>query len=157
MFTNLLLAVDGSKASLEAARQGIALARRLKASVTVVVITIPWATYFSRELAVVVPDIVFPEAEYEQKRNAIAAHILNEVEADARMAGVAMKRVHRSHRDPSRAILDVAEHEGCDAIVMAPHGERGLAGMLVGSETLKVLTHAGIPVLVYRQGKTEYD
>jgi nucleotide-binding universal stress UspA family protein len=157
MFKNILLAVDGSKASLEAARQGIALAKCLKASVTAVVVTIPWATYFARELAVVVPDIVFPEAEYEQKRNAIAAHILDEVEADAREAGVAAKRVHRSHRDPSRAILDVAEHESCDAIVMAPHGERGLAGMLIGSETMTVITHSRVPVLVCRQGKTEYN
>jgi nucleotide-binding universal stress UspA family protein len=157
MFKNILLAVDGSKASLEAAHRGIALARCLKASVTVVVVTIPWATYFARELAVVVPDIVFPEAEYEQKRKAIAADILDEVEADARMAGVAVKKVHRSHRDPSRAILDVAEHESCDAIVMAPHGERGLAGMLVGSETMNVITHAGIPVLVCRESKTEYN
>jgi nucleotide-binding universal stress UspA family protein len=56
-----------------------------------------------------------------------------------------------SHRDPSQAILDVAEHEGCDAIVMAPHGERGMARMLVGSETMRLITHANIPVLVHRQ------
>jgi nucleotide-binding universal stress UspA family protein len=151
MFTNILLAVDGSAASLEAARQGIALAKVLKARVTVVVVTVPWATYFARELAVVVPDIVFPEADYEQKRHSKAVRLLNEVEAHARRADVAVKRVHRSHRDPSQAILDVAEHEGCDAIVMAPHGERGMACMLVGSETMRLITHANIPVLVHRQ------
>jgi nucleotide-binding universal stress UspA family protein len=149
MFTNILLAVDGSEASLKAARQGIALARCLKAKVTVVVVTVPWATYFARELAVVVSDVVFPEAEYEHKRNAKAMHFLNAVEAEARKAGVSAKGVHRSHRDPSQAILDVARDERCDAIMMAPHRERGWGGILVGSETMKVLTHASIAVLVY--------
>jgi nucleotide-binding universal stress UspA family protein len=151
IFTNLLLAVDGSEVSREAARRGIALARCLKAKVTVVVVTVPWAMHFARELAVVVPEVVFPEAQYEQKRNAKAVRLLKEVEADARRAGVAVKKVHRSHHNPGRAILDVAEQEGCDAIVMAPHGE-GLASMLVGSETMNVLTRASIPVLVHRQG-----
>jgi nucleotide-binding universal stress UspA family protein len=151
MFTNILLAVDGSDASLHAAREGIALARSLKAKVTVVVVTVPWASYFARELAVLVPDILVPEAEYEEKGNAKAANILWDVEADARSASVAVKKVHRSHRDPYRAILDVAEREGCDVIVMAPHTEHGISGVLLGSETMKVLTHTGIPVLVYRQ------
>ena len=151
MFTNILLAVDGSGTSLQAARQGMALASGLKAKVTVVVVTVPWATYFARELAVVVPDILIPEVEYERKRDAKAAQILRDVEADAHTTGVAVKKVHRSHRDPHRAILDVAEHERCDLIVMAPHHERGFAGFLLGSETMKVLTHTSIPVLVYRQ------
>jgi nucleotide-binding universal stress UspA family protein len=98
MFTNILLAVDGSAASLEAARQGIALAKVLKARVTVVVVTVPWATYFARELAVVVPDIVFPEADYEQKRHSKAVRLLNEVEAHARRADVAVKGVHQPSR-----------------------------------------------------------
>jgi nucleotide-binding universal stress UspA family protein len=147
MFTNVLLAVDGSKASLEAAHHGIALASCLEANVTVVVVTVPWAVYFARELAVVVPDVVFPEAEYEHRRNAKVARLLDAIEADARKAGVAAKGVHRSQSDPSRAILDVAREERCDAIMMAPH--RGCSP-LVGSETMKVVTHASIPVLVYR-------
>ena len=151
MFTHILLAVDGSEVSLDAARTGIALARRLNAKVTVVVVTVPWATYFARELAVVVPSIIFPEAEYETKRNAEAARILKTIEAESRATDVAVRGVHRRHRDPGRAILDVAEAESCDAIVMAPHGERGLAGFLVGSETMKVLTQASIPVLVHRR------
>jgi nucleotide-binding universal stress UspA family protein len=155
MFTNILLAVDGSEASLEAAWQGIALAKAINAKVTVVVVTVPWATYFARELAVVVPDIVFPEADYEERRHSRAARLLSEVEAHARQADVAVKGVHRSHRAPSRAILDVAEHEACDAIVMAPHGERGMARMLLGSETMRLVTHANIPVLVHLGAKQQ--
>ena len=151
MFRNILLAVDGSEASLEAAKQGVALAKVINAKITVVVVTVPWATYFARELVVVVPDIVFPEAEYEGRRHSRAARLLSEVEAHARQADVAVKGVHRSHRDPTQAILDVAEHEGCDAIVMAPHGERGMARMLLGSETMRLIVQANIPVLVHRQ------
>jgi nucleotide-binding universal stress UspA family protein len=38
---------------------------------------------------------------------------------------------------------------GCDLIVMASHGRRGISAIVLGSET-KVLTHSTIPVLVYR-------
>ena len=51
---------------------------------------------------------------------------------------------------PADAILQVAKQQRCDLIVMASHGRRGLAGILLGSETQKVLTHAKIPVLVCR-------
>jgi nucleotide-binding universal stress UspA family protein len=46
------------------------------------------------------------------------------------------------------AILEAAERLGCDLIAMASHGRRGLAGLLIGSETQRVLTHARLPVLV---------
>ena len=52
---------------------------------------------------------------------------------------------------PYEAILSVAEEQGCDLIVMASHGRRGLAGLLIGSETKKLLTHVkDTPVLVVR-------
>ncbi len=151
MVTNILLAVDGSTASLQAAREGIALARALKARVTALVVTLPWATYFSRELAVVVPDVVVPQAEYDRKRNASAACILQEVEMDARNAGVGITSIHRINRDPHRAIVDVTRHEGCDLIVMASHCHHGFTGSLLGSETMAVLTDTDVPVLIYRR------
>ena len=54
------------------------------------------------------------------------------------------------HDHPYEAILDTARDKGCDLIAMASHGRRGMVGMLLGSETRKVLTHGSIPVLVYR-------
>ena len=51
---------------------------------------------------------------------------------------------------PYQAIIDMAERKGCDLIFMASHGRRGVAGLLLGSETQKVLTHCKVPVLVYR-------
>ena len=51
---------------------------------------------------------------------------------------------------PYEAIIHAAASKGCDLIMMASHGRRGLQGLLIGSETQKVLTHCKIPVLVYR-------
>ena len=51
---------------------------------------------------------------------------------------------------PYEAIIDAADRHGCDLIFMASHGRRGMAGLLLGSETQKVLTHSKTPVLVYR-------
>jgi nucleotide-binding universal stress UspA family protein len=63
--------------------------------------------------------------------------------------------VQLSHRHPAEAILDAAVLERCDLIVMAPHCGRGVMNRLLGSETMKVLTHAGIPVLVHRQNEAK--
>jgi len=47
------------------------------------------------------------------------------------------------------AILASARDNNCDLIFMASHGRRGLAGLLIGSETQRVLTHSKLPVLVF--------
>jgi nucleotide-binding universal stress UspA family protein len=57
---------------------------------------------------------------------------------------------HAISDDPYEAIIAAAERGGCDLIVMASHGRRGLKGFLLGSETQKVLVHSTIPVLVHR-------
>ena len=68
----------------------------------------------------------------------------------AAKAGVPCAAVHILEGQPWEGILKAAKKHKCDAIVMASHGRRGLAGVLLGSETVKVLTHSKIPVLVYR-------
>jgi nucleotide-binding universal stress UspA family protein len=52
--------------------------------------------------------------------------------------------------EPWKAIVDESRRLGCDQIAMASHGHRGTVALLIGSETLKVLTHASIPVLVVK-------
>ena len=64
--------------------------------------------------------------------------------------GVTCETVALETDHPWEAILAVARKKKCDSICMASHGRRGLAGVLLGSETLKVLTHAKLPVLVLR-------
>lgn len=153
MFTNILLPVDGSAASVHAARHGIELARALSAKVTVLTVTTPWAAHFSRELAVVIPEVVIPQPDYDDKRETIAACILQNVVADAHSARVGVRSLHRCDPDPYRAIIETAKREGCDLIVMGSHRERGFTSAFLGSETMKVMTHTSIPVLIYRENE----
>ncbi len=51
---------------------------------------------------------------------------------------------------PYEAIIGTASAKGCDLIVMASHGRKGVAALVLGSETQKVLTHCKVPVLVHR-------
>jgi len=151
MYRNILLPIDGSQPSLRAAGHGIELARALDARVTVIMVTTPWATQFAREVAVVVPGVLVPQNEYDLRTETAACNCLRVVTEEAGSAGVASKALHARHRDPYVAILEAAREHGCDLIVMASHGRRGLTELLLGSETVKVLTHSEIPVLVYRR------
>jgi nucleotide-binding universal stress UspA family protein len=65
-------------------------------------------------------------------------------------AGVTCACTSATSDVPYEAIIDAAAANGCDLIFMASHGRRGLSGLLLGSETQKVLTHSKVPVLVYR-------
>ena len=87
--------------------------------------------------------------------SAVSAKRLARVQEAAAAAGVACEVVHVEHEHPYEAIIDVAKTKGCDLIVMASHGRRGISAMVLGSETLKVLTHSTIPVLVCRTARAE--
>jgi nucleotide-binding universal stress UspA family protein len=150
MFSNLLLAVDGSEASLMAARRGIELAKALNARATIATVTVPWSAYFARELAVVIPEVVVSKDEYDTQREATAMGLLEKIAGEARRAGIEVTAVHRSHGDPYLAILDIAAKEACDVIVMGCHRAAGLTGALLGSESMKLLAHSKVPVLVCR-------
>jgi nucleotide-binding universal stress UspA family protein len=58
--------------------------------------------------------------------------------------------VQVEHEHPYQAIIDTVVSKGCDLIVMASHGRNGISALVLGSETVKVLTHSKIPVLVHR-------
>ena len=80
----------------------------------------------------------------------VAAQRLAKVKEAADAAGVSCEVVQVEQEHPYKAIIDVANSKACDLIVMASHGRRGISAIVLGSETLKVLTHSTIPVLVYR-------
>ena len=65
-------------------------------------------------------------------------------------AGVTCAVIDAEHEHPYSTIIDAANKNGCDLIAMASHGRRGISAIVLGSETVKVLTHSNIPVLVYR-------
>ena len=82
---------------------------------------------------------------------AVAGQYLDEGKKIAAPAGVECDLAHVEHEHPYKAIIDAAQKRGCDAIQMASHGRRGISAVLLGSETLKVLTHSTIPVIVCRR------
>ncbi len=150
MYRRILIAVDGSRPSLGAARHGIALARALGAQVTIITVTTPWAVQFAREPAAVVPGVIVPENDYELRIKAAAENLLRSVADKAQYAGVECRTLHCRHRDPHQAIIDAAAKERCDLIIVGSHGRRGIAGVLLGSEATKVIGHSTLPVLVCR-------
>jgi nucleotide-binding universal stress UspA family protein len=87
---------------------------------------------------------------YERHAKAAAARYLSEAERKAKAQGVQCDVVQVEHDHPYQAIIDTAKKVGCDLIAMASHGRRGVSAMVLGSETIKVLTHSSLPVLVYR-------
>jgi nucleotide-binding universal stress UspA family protein len=89
-------------------------------------------------------------AQYKVRMQEHAEKTLGAVAQAAQAAGVACEMVHVEHEHPYQAIIDTAESKGCDLIVMASHGRHGISAIVLGSETVKVLTHSKIPVLVHR-------
>ena len=89
----------------------------------------------------------------KQAASAVQAEVaknLLAVAKAAREAGVTCDTAHERSDQPYEAIIVAAQEKECDLIIMASHGRRGVQGLLLGSETQKVLTHSKIPVLVYR-------
>jgi nucleotide-binding universal stress UspA family protein len=147
MYKHLLVPTDGSKLSDKAVVQAIALAKALGAGITFVHATpgMPRPIY-TDGMAVE----MISRKEYAQRAKADAAKVLDKVSAKASAAGLKSQVVHVSTDAPWESIIAVAKKVKADAIVMASHGRRGLAGLLLGSETTKVLTHSTVPVLVVR-------
>ena len=94
---------------------------------------------------------MFPPETHEANVAKATQLLLRNSAAIAQSAGVVCDTAHASTAHPYEAILDTASAKGCDLIVMGSHGRRGIAGLLLGSETQKTLTYGKIPVLVYRE------
>jgi len=145
MFKHLLLAVDGSPLAEAAFHKAVALAHDLNARVTAVRVSPSYHV-----LTYQVEMLTDTREEYVKAAWKEATRYLARLAIEASAAGVECKTAYAVNDHPYEAILKTAEEQGCDLIVMASHGRRGVQGLLIGSETQKVLTHTKIPVLVYR-------
>jgi len=96
------------------------------------------------------PDVVVVRKQFEDEAAAHAKEILGPVKEAANKAGVDCDMVVTTGDSPYQMIINQAKKSGCDLIMMASHGRRGLQRLLHGSETVSVLTHSKIPVLVLR-------
>jgi nucleotide-binding universal stress UspA family protein len=148
MFKHILLPTDGSKLSDRATQRGIELAEAVGARVTSVHV-IPEFRIMADE-SFVLPNTVDIKRRYETESKARAQKLLDKIGERARAAGVKYEGVAVTGDVPYEQIIEAAKKRKCDLILMASHGRRGLSGLLLGSETSKVLTHSKIPVLVVR-------
>jgi nucleotide-binding universal stress UspA family protein len=144
MYTNILIATDGSELAGHAVQHGIGLAMRIGAKVTVLTVSPPFHVFTTDTQM-----IEDTAAQYQARMQQRAEKILGAVAHLAQAAGVVCETVHVEHEHPYQAIIDTAASRGCDLIVMASHGRRGISAIVLGSETVKVLTHSKIPVLVH--------
>lgn len=144
MFRKLLVATDGSELSRKAGEVAIGLARAT------------WSEHggFTAvdeyPYAGMGPVAATVYGELQAKAGAEANDRLAALEVAARAADVACETIVRQTAHAWRGVIEVAQEAGCDAIVMASHGRRGVKSLLLGSETMRVLTHSTLPVLVVR-------
>jgi nucleotide-binding universal stress UspA family protein len=145
MYEHILIPTDGSNLAETAVQHGIAFAKEIGAKITALTVSEPFHT-----IAIEPAMLEDTSASYKQRTGEYAARILGSVANAAKAAGVACETVHVEEEHPYKAIIDTAKSHQCDLIVMASHGRRGMSAIVLGSETVKVLTHSKIPVLVYR-------
>ena len=140
MYTNILLGVDGSKNALHAAKTAGDLARSMKSKLLRIVVAF---------------DPVPPYLGEPNLQAAISARVK---EADEilhkaiKAVGEIPGEIHTEvlEGSPAEAILDVAKTRKCDLIVMGSRGLGRLTGLLLGSQSQKVVQHAPCPVLIVR-------
>ncbi|MBN8505160.1 MAG: universal stress protein [Burkholderiales bacterium] len=144
MYQRILVPTDGSELSQKAVQTAVQLAQRFGAELFALTVTEPYPYSPLAEAQPVLPQ-EFLDAEMR-----LANARLKAVSDAAGAAGVRCEGASVEGAQPWRAICDEAGNRSADLIVMASHGRSGLAGLLLGSETQKVLTHCAVPVLVVR-------
>jgi nucleotide-binding universal stress UspA family protein len=149
MFAHILFPTDGSPLSRKAAEVAADVARANHARITTLHVIPNFTTPMITEGSYVTPEM-FNEEAYKEHTEAAANRLFAEVDQVAQKAKVSVEHVSVNSDHPWEAIIKAARKNKCDLIVMASHGRRGLEGLLLGSETNKVLTHSKIPVLVCR-------
>ena len=146
MFKKILVPTDGSEFAERAVDAAIQLAGEHAASLVLINVQMPFTL-----VAAEVPVGFFSSAEnYDAEMGKRARQVLEQAKNKADAAGVPATVEGLLNEHPWAAIIETAESASCDLIVMASHGYRGLKGLVLGSQTQKVLTHSKVPVLVFR-------
>ncbi|BEP50475.1 universal stress protein [Variovorax sp. V116] len=148
MYKRILVPTDGSSLSEQAVATAIDLALLAGAElVSVTVAHIQPYGYFEGSMVLNQREIEASQEQVEQS----AQRLVDAVRSAAIARGVrSAQAIVMKSNQVAEAIIATAKNQQCDLIVMASHGRRSLARLLMGSETLHVLTHSHIPVLVLR-------
>ena len=147
MFKHILVPTDGSELSINAITHAVSFAREAGARITFFCAIQPTPKMYYGMGSIF--DAHMPVTFRETMQNT-TQDILDAAEKLALEAGVECSKAMLVSEEPYEAIIEAAKQHGCDLIFMASHGRRGITGLLLGSETQKVLTHSTIPVLVHR-------
>ncbi len=147
MFKHILLPTDGSTLSLRAAKNAVRFAKVHGARITAFYAA---PEYHPNIAGDYLPANFVPLGVFQTQIKKTAGKYLDQIKKLADVGGVACSGVYVTNDFPFEAIIKAAKERKCDLIFMASHGRRGIAGLLIGSETNKVLTHCKLPVLVYR-------
>jgi nucleotide-binding universal stress UspA family protein len=145
MFKHILLPTDGSELSEAAIQKGIQFAKSINAKVTGFHVILPFHVF-----TIQTEMLEDTKGQYERASKVQAEQFLGVIKKAAEKAGVSCDTDYVTSNHPYEMIINAAEKKGCDLIMMAAHGRSGVQGLLIGSETQKVLTHTKIPVLVFR-------
>ena len=144
MYKRILVPTDGSERSVKAVEGAARFGKPIGATLVVMTVVEP---YSYTNLAEYRPESI---EQYDERVTAEAEERLADAKEIADRIGVENRTVMTKSFSPAEAIIEQAEKNGCDLIVMASHGRKGIAAVLLGSETQKVLTHSHFPVMVYR-------
>ncbi len=147
MFKHILAPTDGSKLSLKAIDMAINLAKETGAALTALAVMPPYPMVYGGEgymLQTMAP------SDWDGAMKKQATNHLAMVEKRAKAKNVAIEKVTVLNDQPYNGIIATAKKKKCDVIVMASHGRSGISALLLGSETIKVLAHSKVPVLVCR-------
>ena len=145
MFKTILIPTDGSALSENAVGQALQFAKSINANVVGFHSEEPYHVF-----AIDVEMVSDTREVYERGIKLRTATNLAKIEDMARSAGVPCECISGQDYHPWHAIIAAAESKDCDLIAMASHGRRGISSLLLGSQTVHVLTHSKIPVLVFR-------
>jgi len=144
MFQRILVPTDGSDITRKAVDTTIALAKQLNARIYTISVKEPFPYSAISEMQPTPPQEFFDAQERIASARVQAVREACET-AVTTCEGHTVEALH-----PWEAIIEHAQRTGCDLVVMASHGRRGVSALLLGSETQKVLTHSKIPVLIVR-------
>lgn len=147
MFKHILIPTDGSDLSKKAIKKGIEFAKKIKARITTIHVVPEFRVIADESFVSLSPEA---KKRFEEESLLRAKKLLAAVVQQAKAQGVRCTAVAEANDLPYQQIIATAKTSKCDLILMASHGRRGIASVLLGSETAKVLTHSTIPVLVVR-------
>jgi nucleotide-binding universal stress UspA family protein len=149
MYKHILISTDGSKLATKGLLHGLELAKNQGAAVTIVTVTEMWsALAMAKQQAG--GSTLHPTERYEEQAAEAARMVLDKAVQLAQSQGINAETLHVADQHPAEGIIATSTDRGCDLIVMASHGRRGLSRLMLGSQTYEVLSHSAVPVLVVR-------